>query len=130
MRYDGNRYRKVADSTATKFLFDANNLRFSALLFELDGGETVQAKYRRGPSGLLLAMRRGGDGVHVPLRCARIHARIDERLGDEDGHVRVQRLGESQGFPGDDGEPCSVPRAPGRIRRRGRGAGTGVEHLV
>ena len=59
MRYDGNRYRKVAGSTATKFLFDANNLRFSALLFELDGGETVQAKYRRGPSGLLLAMRRG-----------------------------------------------------------------------
>jgi len=61
LRYDGagNRYRKVVGSTTTKFLFDTNNLRFSALLFELDGGETVQAKYRRGPSGLLLAMKRG-----------------------------------------------------------------------
>jgi len=61
LRYDGdgNRYKKVAGSTTTKFLFDTN-LSLSALLFELDGSDTVQAKYRREGHGLLLAMKRGG----------------------------------------------------------------------
>jgi len=60
LRYDGdgNRYRKVVGSTTTKFLFDTN-LSLSALLFELDGSDTVQARYRRESFGLLLAMKRG-----------------------------------------------------------------------
>jgi len=60
LRYDGdgNRYKKVAGSTTTKFLFDTN-LSLSALLLELDGNDTVQAKYRRDSFGLLLAMKRG-----------------------------------------------------------------------
>jgi YD repeat-containing protein len=56
LRYDGegDRYRKEVGTATTKFLFTARRLSF-----ELDGGDTVQAKYRRHKRGYVLAMRRG-----------------------------------------------------------------------